>query len=75
MRKLLRLEHSDSPSFAGLFRSAATSIDKILKGRKPVDLPVEQPMKFEFVVNLTSAKQIGVTIDPNLLARANRIIR
>jgi len=75
VRKLLRLEHSDSPSFAGLFRSAATSIDKILKGRKPVDLPVEQPMKFEFVVNLTSAKQIGVTIDPNLLARANRIIR
>ena len=63
------------PSVLGLFRHVATYVDKILKGRKPDDLPVEQPMKFEFVINLKTAKQIGLTIPPNLLVRANRVIR
>jgi putative ABC transport system substrate-binding protein len=58
-----------------LFRRAATFVDKILKGRTPADLPVEQAMKFEFIVNLKAAKQIGLTVPPNVLVRADRVIR
>jgi putative ABC transport system substrate-binding protein len=57
------------------YRRVAYFVDRILKGTKPAELPVERPMKFELVVNLKTAKQIGVTIDPNLLARANRLIK
>ena len=66
---------SYGPNLADLFRRAATYVDKILKGAQPANLPVERPMKFDFVVNLKMAKQIGVTIPPNVLARADRVIR
>jgi putative ABC transport system substrate-binding protein len=61
--------------YEDLFRKAAHYVDKILKGTKPADLPVQQATKFEFVVNLKAAKQIGLTISPDVLARANQVMK
>jgi len=66
---------SYGPDFQHLYRRVATYVDKILKGAKPADLPIEQPTKFDFVINLKTAKQLGVTIPPEVLYQATNVIK
>jgi putative ABC transport system substrate-binding protein len=65
---------SYGPNYSDLFRHSADYVDKILRGTKPGDIPVEQPTKFELVINLTTAKALGLTIPPALIARADEVI-
>jgi putative ABC transport system substrate-binding protein len=66
---------SYAPNYTDLFRRTADFVDKVLKGTTPADLPIDQPKKFDFIINLKAAKQIGLTIPPNVLARADRVIK